>query len=427
MNRQARWLVLMATAVSAAVCGCIANPPTERDMQATVDAAVLEKETQLETKAAADRDILLTQIAGEFIIQLDQLRSDLSSAGGPSSAGDDAISGILEPTAPYWIATPTLSLSADLPVSQPIPTVGSGGISGATAVSGECVDRFEFLSDVTFPDGTMTLPNTRFDKTWYIRNSGTCDMTRQYKIIYISGSEVAAAKEFPLFTEDKLLRPGESTPISVPLTAPETKGKYSTTWGLKNPGGKIYGSGSAGNVYLTSVFQVGSQYNFYENLSGAICRDDIGLFFCGSSDRSSGRGAAYYNASPTMESNYAGGPSILIAPPAAENGTTRVSFGPVRVTRGTWLRSAVSCPPNSPHCDAFVRLLIAPNGGTEQFVAETHETNDGLTSEWNTNLSDFGYHDQDLTIIFEVQANGGVTSDDLIIFMNPRLTDIPPR
>ena len=184
MNRQARWLVLMATAVSAAVCGCIANPPTERDMQATVDAAVLEKETQLETKAAADRDILLTQIAGEFIIQLDQLRSDLSSAGGPSSAGDDAISGILEPTAPYWIATPTLSLSVGLPVSQPIPTVGSGGISGATAVSGECVDRFEFLSDVTFPDGTMTLPNTRFDKTWYIRNSGTCDMTRQYKIIY---------------------------------------------------------------------------------------------------------------------------------------------------------------------------------------------------------------------------------------------------
>ena len=159
MNRQARWLVLMATAVSAAVCGCIANPPTERDMQATVDAAVLEKETQLETKAAADRDILLTQIAGEFIIQLDQLRSDLSSAGGPSSAGDDAISGILEPTAPYWIATPTLSLSAGLPASQPIPTVGSGGISGATAVSGECVDRFEFLSDVTFPDGTMTLPN----------------------------------------------------------------------------------------------------------------------------------------------------------------------------------------------------------------------------------------------------------------------------
>ena len=62
MNRQARWLVLMATAVSAAVCGCIANPPTERDMQATVDAAVLEKETQLETKAAADRDILCREI-----------------------------------------------------------------------------------------------------------------------------------------------------------------------------------------------------------------------------------------------------------------------------------------------------------------------------------------------------------------------------
>lgn len=406
----------IAVIVMAVMSGCIANSPTNQDIQATVDAALLTKEAQMETKSAQDRELMMTQVAGEFTSQLEILRSELKAL--TDARNIDAPPDV-QPTVPFYVATPTLSIGGG--ISSTVSAVS------VTSAPGSCVNQFTFLSDVTFPDGTMTLPRTRFDKTWFIQNSGSCVMTKQYKIVYVSGSEVSEAKEYPLFNADRILKEGESAPISVPLTAPEAKGKYSTNWAIKSPDGRIYGAGPSGNVYLTSVFEVGGQYNFFENLGGAICSDDNGLFFCGSSDRSAGRGAAYYNASPTMESNFAGTQSILIAPPMMDNGVTRVAFGPIRVTRGTWLRSAVSCPPNAPLCDNNVSLYIQPNGLPEQFVAAVHETNDGFTSEWNIALSDYGYHEQDLTFIFEVKANGGVTSDDLIIFMNPRLTDIPPR
>lgn len=422
MKRRVQLLVGMSIILVFFFSGCIANQPNELSVQSTVDAAVATKEFEMETRAAVEREILLTQVAGELNAQLQALRSELQAKDDDDSS---AQSGVLAPTVSFLVATPTLSIgsgSSSASTSAAIPTMGL-----TAAPQGSCTNRFTFLSDVTFPDGTMTMPRTRFTKTWYIQNSGTCTMNRQYKVVFVSGSLVSDGKEFPLFSSERILKPGESAPISIPLVAPEEKGKYTTSWGIKSPDGTVYGAGPDGVVWLTSVFQVGNQYNFYENLNGAICSDTNGLFFCGSSDRSGGRGAVYYNSSPTMESNYAGGQSILVAPPMVDDGVTRVAFGPLRVARGTWLRSAISCPPNAPLCDNNVTLYVQPSSGVEQFVAQNHEVNDGFASEWNVNLSDFGYHDQDITIIFEVKANGGVSSDDLIIFMNPRLTDIAPR
>lgn len=415
MTRRSFLFLIVFTAVLLTVVGCAENRPAGIDIQATIDTVVDEKQTVLETQVADTQAQFATQVAHEVDYKIEQaiiaLRTEFETKEQ-----------VADPNS-FLIATPTLSIGA----GASIPTVVVAGSNSAAANAGGCTDSFAFLGDVTFADGTMTLPFTRFDKIWYIQNTGTCSWNRQYKIVFYSGDEVSGAKEYPIFTSDKILKTGESATISVPLVAPEGLGKYTSYWAIKNPAGDIFGAGPTRNVYLSSVFQVGNQYNFYENIGGAICSDDSGLFFCGNADRSSGRGVAYYQSSPTMESNYAGGQAIIIGPPATENGTTRVAFGPVRVRRGTWLRSAVSCPPNSPLCDNFVRLYISPNGEKEQFVCETHEVNDGLTSEWNVSLSNYGYHDQDLTIIFEVQANGGSDGDDLIIFNNPRLTDIPPQ
>jgi hypothetical protein len=381
------------------VSGCTYHSPEPINLDATIQAgissALEEKDLLDQAKLDQSQQTQNTQIAAE----VDQKVSSLAT---------EVYLDMQENVLPEIGGTPTLS-------------VGSGSSSAA------CTNKFEFLSDVTFPDGTMTLPLTTFTKSWYVQNTGTCEWTKYYSIVYLSGDNVGTAKEFPLFTSDKLLKNGESAIISVIITAPEKQGEYSTYWALKSPDGQIFKGGDSAEGYpLSSKFKVGSQYNFYENLSGAICSDDSGLFFCGSSDRSSGRGVAYYSASPTVESNYAGQPSIVIGPPLKENGKTRVTFGPIRVPRGTWLRAAVSCPPNAPGCDNFVRLFVQVEGSTEQRVTETQENNDGYVTEWNIQLSDYGYHDQSLTYTFEVQANGGSDADDLIIIQMPRLTDVAP-
>ena len=88
--------------------------------------------------------------------------------------------------------------------------------------------------------------------------------------------------------------------------------------------------------------------------------------------------------------------------------------------------AAVSCRPNAPLCNAKVRLLVQAEGLTEQQVTETQEFNDGFTTQWNVQLSDYGYHDQSLTYTFEVEAIGGGDTDDVIILQAPRLTDSAP-
>lgn len=385
--------------------GCTANMPEPLNLESTVQSNI---DTIIQDKNLVDEEMLQSALDK----QAEKISSDM----------DEKLNLIMtmvadpkEPTPNIYIATPTLSIGSS-----------QSGTQAAPVTDGNCVVKFAYLSDVTFPDGAMTLPRTTFTKSWYIQNIGTCDLDNRYKLVYVSGDKVGTAEEFPLFSSPKLLKPGESTVVSVKLVAPENLSTYSTYWALQTPDGKIVRGGEAQDVLLSSIFKVGNQYNFQENLSGAICSDNSGLFFCGSSDRSSGRGTAYYAASPTVESNYAGQPSIIISPPAAENGTTRVTFGPIFVPRDTWLRAAISCPPNAPSCDNYVRLFVQSEGLAEQRVTETQENNDGFTTQWNIQLGDYGYHEQSLLFIFEVQAIGGSDKDDMIIIQVPRLTDQPP-
>ncbi len=392
--------IFVIPAIFLLLTGCTGNAPVTIDIDATIQAAI---STAMQDSKPISQDVLdysqnlqSTQIAAEMDTKIKQAIAEAKASGDLK----DENLGI----------TPTPTLS-----------VGSGTSDGS------CTNKFAYVSDVTFPDGTMTLPYTTFTKSWYIQNTGTCTWNSGYKIVYYSGDKQGTAESFPLFSSDKIAKTGESVVASVKLYAGEERNKtYTTYWAMQSDTGEVFNGGEAQNVPLSSKFGVGSQYNFYENLAGAICSDDEGLFYCGSSDRTSGRGVVFYNGSPTVESNYAGQPAIVIGTPLTEGGTTRVSFGPVQIPRGTWLRASISCRPNAPSCNANVRLLVQVEGQTAQQVTETQEFNDGFTTEWNVRLSDYGYHDQSLLYTFEVEAIGGGDLDDEIIIQVPRLTDASP-
>lgn len=393
MKKQFFWLITTAIILS----GCTGNVPVSIDIDATIQAAI---STAMGSSEPISQEVLdysqnlqSTQIAAEIDQKINEAIAEAKQSG------EIVETGLITPT-------PTLSVS-------------SGD-------SENCTNKFAFVSDVNFPDGTMTLPYTTFTKSWYIQNIGTCTWNSNYKIVYYSGDKKGTADSFPLFTSDKIAKTGESIIASVKLYAGETQSTYTTYWAMESDDGEVFNGGDAQNIPLSSKFVVGSQYNFYENLSGAICSDDAGYFYCGSSDRTSGRGVVYYESNPTVESNYAGQPGIIIGTPLTEGGITRVSFGPVQVPRGTWLRASISCRPDTPLCNTKVRLLVQAEGLTEQQVTETQEFNDGFTTQWNVQLSDYGYHDQSLTYTFEVEAIGGGDTDDEIVIQVPRLTDSAP-
>jgi hypothetical protein len=81
----------------------------------------------------------------------------------------------------------------------------------------------------TVADGTSININTNFNKSWRIRNAGTCTWNSNYKIAFYSGDGLGgpASKLF-----GRSVAPGETIDLILPLKAPATAGTYKGTWHL---------------------------------------------------------------------------------------------------------------------------------------------------------------------------------------------------
>ncbi len=98
-----------------------------------------------------------------------------------------------------------------------------------------------FVSDVTVADGSYVAPGSTFIKTWRIRNNGTTTWTTNYKLVFVSGTQMAAVNAVNLPYN---VGPGQSVDISVQMTAPTQSGSYKSEWKLVNESGSQFGVGA---------------------------------------------------------------------------------------------------------------------------------------------------------------------------------------
>jgi len=118
-----------------------------------------------------------------------------------------------------------------------------------------CIDRAVFVADVTIPDDTVFPPNADFDKTWRIRNDGTCTWTSSYALVFRSGDAMGASAVIPL---TGAVPPGSSVDITVDMTAPSAEGTYQGFWDMRNGDGVIFrfGAGGTYSIYTRIIVQV---------------------------------------------------------------------------------------------------------------------------------------------------------------------------
>jgi hypothetical protein len=128
------------------------------------------------------------------------------------------------PTVPP-IPAPTSTLV--VPTVPPTPELTSAPFSG------NCINRYAFVSDVTVPDGTMVSGGEAFVKTWRVTNTGTCAWGAGYTLAFVRGQTMAASSSIALPRTE----PGATVDLSVSMTAPAASGTYQSFWTLKNPGG----------------------------------------------------------------------------------------------------------------------------------------------------------------------------------------------
>ena len=180
---------------------------------------------------AAESDAIATSVALTVSAQETE-RAQATATSVPTEAG---------PTSAPEATTTTQTAPTFSPPTAP-PPVGSG--------TGNNCEVMANLVGETIPDGTIMEPGESFQKTWRLRNSGTCTWNSNYKIVYWSGDLMGGSLEYP-FT--KVVAPGEEVTIPLSLVAPATNGNFSSFWKLQSEWGTPFGVGSYDQPFYVQI------------------------------------------------------------------------------------------------------------------------------------------------------------------------------
>lgn len=111
-------------------------------------------------------------------------------------------------------------------------------------------NKASFEGDITIPDGTEINAGTTFNKTWKIKNEGTCIWSSSYQVIFVDGNQMNAPAAVQLTPGS--VSPGGSVEVTIQMKAPAAAGNYSGYYRIKAADGTIFGVGPT-NASLSVV------------------------------------------------------------------------------------------------------------------------------------------------------------------------------
>jgi len=115
----------------------------------------------------------------------------------------------------------------------------------ATAGVDDCLDA-SYVADVTIPDNTQLDNGEEFEKTWRVRNAGTCAWPEDTVLAFSSGTQMDAPTSVQVGQVDT----GAQVEVSAKMKAPAESGRYTGVWQMKTADAFFGGS-------LTVLIQAG--------------------------------------------------------------------------------------------------------------------------------------------------------------------------
>ena len=168
--------------------------------------------------------------------------SDVYTAVAMTLAAQDSL---VTPTNTLFPSpTPIALASPTFIASTPTPQSVSSYSSSSYSMAYGCYNA-TYVSDVTIPDGTVLAPGEEFVKTWKFQNTGSCDWTENFWIMYSNGEDMDG--EDTEIGEE--VTAGDTASVSVSLVAPDDEGTYTGYWQLSTEVGTIFGQ----RVYVLIV------------------------------------------------------------------------------------------------------------------------------------------------------------------------------
>jgi hypothetical protein len=127
---------------------------------------------------------------------------------------------------PTITPAPPTATTTPSPSPQPTATVA-------------CDDDSQFIADVTIPDYTTMKQGQSFTKTWRLRNSGTCDWTTAYNVVFTGGARMGGPGAVPLSAE---VPPNGTIDVSIDLGAPTSNGSFRGNYQIQDAEDKPFGT-----------------------------------------------------------------------------------------------------------------------------------------------------------------------------------------
>ena len=291
------------------------------------------------------------------------------------------------------------------------------GISNVSA-GGYC-DWVQFVADVTVPDGWPVSPGQVLNKTWQLKNIGTCWWSKSYKLVFVGGAQMGGVSEMNL---SKDVAPGQTIDLTIGLTAPSVPGRYIGYWKLQNPNGGLFGMGqTATQAFFVEVEVVSSAVPVYDFVANAPSARWV--------TEASGRrpfpgvygdpdGFVQVVAQPVLETGIPSkGAGILMAPPAEYDEHIYGLFPSYKVKDGDRFQALVGCEYGSTGCDVrFVLQYSDPSGGNTRSYWNLDKTYKNSFTPVDIKLGSLV--GQEVSFVLLIRPLGS-TKDDHAIWVNP--------
>ncbi|MFW5713740.1 MAG: NBR1-Ig-like domain-containing protein [Brevefilum sp.] len=311
--------------------------------------------------------------------------------------------------------TATLEPPADgTPTTTPEPTATLN--PSPTNTPEAACNKAAFVSE-TIPDGTDFEPGKSFNKTWTLRNDGSCSWTAEYDVVFVKGDSMDAPAATSLTSET--VAPGETVKISIDLKAPVAAGTHRGDFKLRNQHGVIFGIGEEAKPFWVEIDVVGTLYNFTKNVcaSGVTWTSGAGTLPCPGS-AGDADGWVLTIDEPFLENGAKDNePGIQVRPEAVNDGWIKGTFPEISVTEGVIFRSIIGCYDDY-NCDVKFKLNYKIDGGSEKTLATWHEVQDETFNRVEVDLSSLA--GEKVQFILRVEANGSPASDRALWF-GPRI------
>jgi hypothetical protein len=193
---------------------------------------------QVAESPTVDVNAVMTQGVGTFVAQFFQTQTAMYTPPTPTPLNTPTP---IPSSTPLSLPSPSatyafFATSVVYPSATPTGTYYTPTVNPSTLAYG--CNNLGLINDLAPAAGTIFKPDDTFTKSWQVANTGTCDWTLAYKLVFVSGDRMDGTSSRPR----NVIPPSKWTQLGINLTAPSREGTYTGYWQLSDGGGHGFGA-----------------------------------------------------------------------------------------------------------------------------------------------------------------------------------------